>query len=425
MRFSAPACLAWLCFSLVACESEKTVQRQEDTLPPPLVSVITMEAADVPLFSTFMGQTAGFRSAAVKPQVTGILQERLFEEGARVEQGTPMFRIDPAPFKAALEQAQGQLASAKSQLENARRENMRVQRLYKSNAVSQQERDSARAAFLSAKAEAESARAAVDEARIRLGYTKVYAPISGWTSREVSTVGSLVSPESTLTYITQNDPMDVHFAVPSVELLAMRDMEARGRARSYGQGSPVSLRLLQGMDYAIAGEVVFLDTQVDTSTSAVRAKARFPNPQGILLPGEYATVQVGGASLVKALMLPQEAVVQTENGPCVYALDADDRAVLKAVELGPAFGGEFLVERGLESGQRVIVLGQDKVKPGKKVQTQMLIRGGKEKSGEQRRELEMSGMSSRPESNSIEDTPAPVFEKSNLPGAPSEKGAAR
>ena len=377
MRMLMLGCLAGLCFCLAACDGEKkTAAGKAGQLPPPLVTVLTMERADVPIYAVFMGQTVGSHSAAVKPQVTGILQERLFEEGAMVKKGAPLFRIDPAPFRAVLEQARGQLASSMSRLENARRENFRVQKLYRSNAVSQQERDSARAAFLSAKAEVESARAAVDEARIRLGYTSVDAPLSGWTSREVSTVGSLVSPESTLTFINQNDPMDVQFAVPSVELFSLRDMEAKGRAKSYGHGSPVSLRLLEGAEYDAEGSVVFLDTQVDAETSAVRAKARFPNPQGQLLPGQFVAVRVGGACLLKAIMLPQEAVMQTESGPCVYVLGEGSRAERRAVTLGPAFGADFLVESGLEEGQRVIVQGQDKVRAGQKVAPKPLEKSG-------------------------------------------------
>ncbi|MBQ8744064.1 MAG: efflux RND transporter periplasmic adaptor subunit, partial [Mailhella sp.] len=208
MRFLILCSLAALAFT--ACDGKKDEkQDQAAQLPPPKVSALTLSRMDVPIYAVFMGQTQGSHSAEVKPQVTGILQKRLFEEGARVKQGDALFQIDPAPFKAALEQARGQLAAAKSKLENARRENTRVQKLYKNNAVSQQQRDSALAAFLGAKADAESAQAAVDEAVIRLGYTRVNAPLAGYTSREVSTVGSLVSPESTLTFINQSDPMDV------------------------------------------------------------------------------------------------------------------------------------------------------------------------------------------------------------------------
>ena len=423
MRMLTLVLLAGLCFCLAACEGEKKAAGPAAQMPPPLVTVLTLERADVPIYAVFMGQTVGRHSAAVKPQVTGILQERLFEEGAQVKKGMPLFRIDPAPFKAALEQARGQLASAMSRLENARKENSRVQKLYKSNAVSQQERDSARAAFLSAKAEVESARAAVDEARIRLGYTRVDAPLSGWTSREVSTVGSLVSPESTLTFINQNDPMDVEFSVPSVELFSMRDMEARGRAQSYGQGSPARLRLLEGVEFDAVGEVVFLDTQVEAETSAVRAKARFPNPQGQLLPGQFVAVRVGGASLLKAIMLPQEAVMHTEGGPSVYVLDEDSRAVRQSVVLGPAFGSEFLVESGLEAGQRVIVQGQDKVRAGQKVTARALEQKGVNAKPASAPVLKAPGSSSLPSKRGVvEDAPAPVFEGANSGAEPSRKG---
>ena len=408
MSFWAMVCLAGLSLCLAACDGEKEKAGQALHLPPPLVSVVEMKRVDVPLYSVFMGQTAGSLSAAVKPQVTGILQARLFEEGAKVAGGTPLFKIDPAPFKAALDQAKGQLASAQSRFENARREKTRVQKLYKANAVSQQQRDSAQASFLSSKADVESARAAVDEARIRLGYTEVVAPLSGWASREVSTIGSLVSPESVLTYINQNDPMDVQFAVPSAELAAMREMEARGKAKSYGQGSQVYLRLQDGTEYEMPGEVIFLDTQVDSATSAVRAKARFSNPKGLLLPGQFAAVRVCGASLIKALMLPQSAIMQTEGGPAVYVLDGEGRAMRVPVQLGSAFGAEFLVEGGLEEGQKVIVQGQDKVKPGQEV-TAEIKKGQGATAG---KALEAPGSSKIPaKKGSVEDAPAPVFPK--------------
>ena len=401
-----------LCTCLVACDEGKKGREQVGTakIPPPLVTVMKVERVDVPIYATFMGQTLGSRSAAVKPQITGILQKRLFEEGARVEQGDALFQIDPAPFKAALEQAQGQLASARSRLENARRENARVQKLYRENAVSQQDRDNARAAFLSAKADVDSAQASVDEARIRLDYCRVDAPLSGYTSREVTTEGSLVSPESTLTFINQNDPMDVQFAVPSVELFAMREMEARGAAQSYGQGSPASIRLLEGVEYGTPGEVVFLDTQVEAATSAVRAKARFSNPDGTLLPGQFVAVRVGGARLVKAIMLPQQALLQTEDGPCVYVLDEQDRVERRPITAGPAFGSYFLVEQGLEAGQRVVVEGQDKVEPGHQVTPsamEMTVQGGTDA---HRETLPTPGSMTPVEGGVLENAPAPVKE---------------
>lgn len=403
MRISAGTlrlvCILALCLASAACDDRKEAPAAT-SLPPPLVGVVRLERMDVPLYATFMGQTAGSHSAAVRPQVGGVLVSRLFEEGAFVQKGDALFEIDSAPYKAALEQAEAQLASAKSQLENARRENSRVQKLYAGNAVSQQERDSTLAAFRTAQAQVASAQAAVEEARIRLGWCRVESPLSGWTSREVSTVGSLVSAQDTLTYINQSDPMDVHFAVPSVELFSMRSMEEKGRAVSYGQGSPAGLRLLDGVGYSPEGKVVFLDTQVEVPTSAVQAKARFPNPAGTLLPGQFVTVRVGGARLVQALMLPQEALLQTERGPQVLVLDAADRASLVEVVPGPAFGDHFLVESGLEAGQRVVVQGQDKVRPGTVVMPQERTQSAGA--------LSTPDSSPVPVSGGLESSPAPV-----------------
>lgn len=392
---------AVLCLVLAACE-DREKKTGETEVPPPVVTAVELVRMDVPLHATFMGQTEGSHAAAVRPQVTGILEKRLFEEGTRVEKGTPLFAIDDAPYRAALEQAQGQLSQAVSTLENARKEYERIRRLAGENAVSRQQYDSAYAAFRGAQAQTASARAAVEDARIRLGYCTVEAPLAGYTSREVTTVGSLVTPESTLTFINQTDPMDVQFSVPGVELFTMREMEAGGRAVSYGKGSVAELRLMEGVEYGRQGVVVFLDTQVESSTSAVRAKARFPNPDGTLMPGQFAIVRVGGARLVSALMLPQEALMQTERGPEVCVLDEENRASFVPVTTGPAFGSFFLVEKGLEAGQKVVVQGQNKVTPGGKTAPKLL-----------RQELMPDSLDTPDSSNpvtgrGVEAAPAPV-----------------
>ena len=398
--------VALFCLLLVACDGDDK-KKSAGATPPPFVKAVRLERMDVPLYATFMGQTQGSRSAAVKPQVSGILVKRFFREGAYVKQGEVLFEIDDAPYQAALRQAEGQLSEAVSTLDNARREYERVRKLYASNAVSLQERDSAQAAWKSAQGRRESAQAAVNEARIRLGYCRVEAPFSGFTSREVTRTGNLVGTDSTLTFINQSDPMDVEFSVPSVELFSMRDMESKGRAVSYGEGSAAALSLLDGTDYDHQGSVVFLDTQVDSATSAVRARARFPNAEGRLLPGEFVIVRVGGAKLVGAVMIPQEAVMQTEQGTAVYALDDENRAHLAPVTLGPAFGSSFLLEKGLEHGQRIVVQGQNKVTAGQTVRAEEL-----------RQSLKVDPLDT-PESSSpvtgsgVEDAPAPVREVSH------------
>ena len=395
---------ALLCLLLTACEDGDRKRSAEASLPPPFVKAVELQRMDVPLYASFMGQTLGSRSAAVKPQISGILVKRLFEEGAYVTRGTVLFEIDEAPYRAALQQAEGQLADAVSALENARKEYERVRRLYAANAVSRQDLDSAYASWRGAQGRRESAQAAVSEARIRLGYCRVEAPLSGYTSREVTTVGNLVGSDSTLTFINQSDPMDVTFSVPSVELFSMRDMEAAGRAVSYGEGSSADLRLLEGVAYDRQGKVIFLDTQVDAATSAVRAKARFPNPDGRLLPGQYVLVRVGGAKLLDALMIPQEALMQTEKGTAVYVLDASGKAELAPVTLGPAFGDSFLLEKGLEAGQRVVVQGQNKVVPGREVRAEVT------KQSLRPDPLDTPDSSSPVTGSGVEDAPAPVKE---------------
>ncbi|WP_418764062.1 efflux RND transporter periplasmic adaptor subunit [Mailhella sp.] len=395
---------ALLCLLMTACDEGDKKRSAEASLPPPFVKAVELRRMDVPLYATFMGQTLGSRSAAVKPQISGILMKRLFEEGAYVKKGTVLFEIDEAPYRAALRQSEGQLADAESALENARKEYDRVRKLYAANAVSRQDFDSAYASWRGAQGRRESAQAAVNEARIRLGYCRVEAPLSGYTSREVTTVGNLVSSDSTLTFINQSDPMDVEFSVPSVELFSMRDMETAGRAVSYGEGSSADLRLLEGVEYDQMGKVVFLDTQVDVSTSAVRAKARFPNPTGKLLPGQFVLVRVGGAKLLNAVMIPQEALMQTENGTAVYVLDSSDRAALAPVTLGPAFGDCFLLEKGLEPGQRVVVQGQNKVTPGREVKAEVMEQSLKPDP------LDTPESSSPVTGNGVEDAPAPVKE---------------
>ena len=401
MEFMRAGAVTLLCVLLAACKGEENKDQAAHTLPPPLVGVVELRPMDIPLVATFMGQTEGSRSAAVQPQVSGVLRARLFEEGAWVSQGDTLFEIDDAPFRAALKEAQGRLDDAESSLEEARREYVRVRNLYAGNAVSQQQRDQALYAFLGAQGRVAAAQAAVDSARIQLGYCHVTAPFDGWTSHEVTTVGNIVGPGTTLTYIHQGNPMDVDFSVPSAELFSMRDMEARGRARSYGQGSSASLLLLDGKTYALQGRVIFLDTQVDDQTSSVRAKARFPNPGGTLMPGQFAAVEVSGASLIQAIMIPQEAVRKTEGGNAVYVVEDGGVVRLTPVTLGPAFGSYFFLEDGLKGGEKIIVQGVNKAAPGAVV-TPELIR------------QDMGTATPTPDSQSpvtgqgVEDAPAPV-----------------
>lgn len=356
-------CLSLL-VALPGCSEEKPAEVRQ--MPPPLVTVMDVVQEDVPLQSTYMGQTLGYLSVEVRAQVSGILMRRAYKEGDYVQQGQLLFEIDPAPVQAALEQAKGQLSVVETQYNNAKRELDRILPLYSRNAVSQRDRDTAQTAFESARAQVESAQARVNEVQIQLGYTKVVAPISGYTSREARNEGNLITLDPTgslLTTINQTDPMNVTFAIPSGEMMMMKRMEAQNKAVSYKEGAQVSLRLLEGEDYPITGVVTFIDTQVDPYTSVVRARAQFPNPYGVLLPGQYASATLRGTKLLDAVMIPQKAVMHTAAGPMVYVVDAENRATLNPVVLGNTFGSEFLLEGGLKPGDKIVVEGINKVIP--------------------------------------------------------------
>lgn len=358
-------CLALLA-ALPGCSGDKK-DGAAGQLPPPLVGVMTIEPEDVPLQSIYMGQTQGYLSAQVSAQVGGILKSRTYKEGDYVKQGQILFEIDPAPYQAALDQAKGQLTMAQTQYDNAKREYDRIIPLYARNAVSQRDRDSAQAGYDAARAQVASARAAVEQAQIQLNYTKVAAPISGYTSLESVTEGNLISPGTPLTSINQTDPMYVSFAIPSGEMRMLRQLTSSGRASFLGEGATATMSLLEGDRYPHTGKVTFVDTKIDPFTSSIHARALFPNPDQALLPGQYASVSINSVTLNKAMMIPQNAVLQTANGPMVYVLDANNVVNLRPVRLGQIFGSEFLLDSGLEPGSTIVVEGIIKARPGSAV----------------------------------------------------------
>lgn len=276
-------CLA-LAVAAAGCSDDKKTMESTAQMPPPVVAVMEIVPENVPLQSTYMGQTMGYLSATVSAQVGGILKQRTYKEGDYVAKGQVLFEIDPASYQAALDQAQGQLTMAQTQYNNAKREYDRILPLYARNAVSQRDRDNAQAAYDSARAQVESAKASVEQAQIQLGYTKVVAPISGYTSSESVTEGNLISPGTPLTTINQTDPMYVNFSIPSAEMRMTKRLEAEKRARTTIRDADAVMQLLEGEQFPHVGRVTFVDTKVDPATSAIHARAQFPNPAGGLLP---------------------------------------------------------------------------------------------------------------------------------------------
>ena len=242
------ALLVTLTFSLTACFEEKDKQAAPQT-PPPLVGTLELKKENVPLQATYMGQTLGYLSVEVRAQTSGILKRRFFKEGDYVYQGQTLFEIDPASAQAALDQAKAQLTVAQTEYANAQREWNRIQPLYARNAVSQKDRDTAKAAYDSAKAQVASAQARVNEAQIQLDYTNVVAPISGFTSLAARDEGDLITMDSQgslLTTINQTDPMYVTFAIPSADMMRMKRLVAQGKAKVSTEGTPARLAMLEG-----------------------------------------------------------------------------------------------------------------------------------------------------------------------------------
>lgn len=334
----------------------------------PEVAVLTMNTSDVALNIALPGRTAPFLLAEVRARVDGIVQARRFKEGADVKAGDPLYLIDPAPYRAALASAEAELQRARATLASNTSQLERNQVLVKENAVSKQEFENAEAAQLEAAADVAAARAAVETARINLGYTSVSAPITGRSSVSAVTQGAYVQGGSAtlMTTIQQLDPMYVDLQQSSVEGLQLRREIAAGKVRMGGDGAArVVLTLEDGSTYAREGTLEFSGVTVDPATGSVTMRARFPNPEHLLLPGMFVRAAVSQGVRQSVMRVPAQAVTRNPQGAgTVMLVGADDKTQLRVVRTGPLVDGHWLVEDGLKEGERVIVSGTQKLKPG-------------------------------------------------------------
>lgn len=359
--------LAVLAIALVAC-GEKA--------PPPKaapaeVGVVTVQPRDLPIIYEQVGQTAGFRETEVRARVSGILQKRLYSEGQAVKEGQPLFQIDPEPFKATLDQARGQLRQQEAALDRAKADRERIEPLFKENAVSRKDYDDARAAFDSAAAAVDSARAKVKEAELNLGYTTVTAPISGIASKEARSEGSLVSSTGDaglLTVISQLDPMFVNFSYSESERLRY-DEEVRSGHVIPPKGGRVEAkaRLADGRDFPGTGFLDFSDSRVDPKTGTIRARAEFRNPRGEMLPGQFVRILANVGTVKGALAVPERAVTQQQATRLVLVVNDKNIVEPRPVKLGRRAGEDVVLLSGVKAGDRVIVDGLFRARPGAEV----------------------------------------------------------
>ena len=337
---------------------------------PREVVIIKLEPRREVYTTALAGRIASFQVAEVRPQVGGILQQRLFTEGADVKAGQALYQIDPATYEAALDSAQAALMKAEANVTPARLKAERFRELLAIKAVSKQEYDDAQAAFKQAEADVAGNRAAVKTARINLEYTKVRSPISGRIGKSAFTPGALVTANQAqaLTSVRQLDPVYVDITQSSQDLLRLRAQFTNGELRSAAEEAPVRLKLENGAMYPHEGRLQFTDVSVDESTGMVSLRALFPNPEHILLPGMYVRAVIAEGVDENALLVPQRALRRDPKGQAsVLLVDGGGKVDVRLVDVGRTVGDSWQVLSGLKPGDRVIVEGGQNVRPGMSV----------------------------------------------------------
>ncbi|MEI6556877.1 MAG: efflux RND transporter periplasmic adaptor subunit [Rhodospirillaceae bacterium] len=369
VRTRQAAALA-LALLIAACDDKPPAGPRP--MPPAAVGVVTVTPRRVAVTTELPGRTSAFRVAEVRPQVGGIVLRRMFTEGAEVAAGQQLYQIDPATFQAAFESARADVAKAGANLKSVEAKAARYADLVKINAVSRQDYDDVVASREQNRAQISVARAALETARINVEYTKVYAPISGRIGRSNITEGALVTANQAtpLATVTQLDPIYVDISQSSSELLRLRRAASAGQMRKEGEAqAPVTLRLDgTGEVYEYPGQLQFSEVTADPATGAVRLRAVFPNPRQALYPGLFVRAMVDQGSRDAALLVPQQALVRGSGGAAsVWVVDADRKANPRPVETGPAIGNDWLITKGLQAGDQVVVEGLQKVRPGAEV----------------------------------------------------------
>jgi membrane fusion protein (multidrug efflux system) len=344
---------------------------------PPEVSVIVVQPQRVALTTELPGRTSPYQIAEVRPQVNGIIQKRIFTEGSDVKAGQVLYQIDPATYRAAFDSAKAAQARADASLITVRLKEERYKDLVKIKAVSQQDYDDAHAALKQAEADVDAAKAAVETARINLAYTRVTAPISGRIGRSTVTDGALVtaSQPAALATIQQLGPMYVDVTQSSADLLRLKQNLASGLLKNSGAAQArVKLLLEDGSAYPLPGTLKFSEVTVDQSTGSITLRAIFPNPKQTLLPGMFVRTILEDGVSEKALLVPQRGVTRNPAGEAmVMVVGAGEKVESRIIKVARTLGDNWLVSDGLKAGDRVILEGIQRAKPGTPVKVVLFI----------------------------------------------------
>ena len=342
--------------------------------PAPAVTVMTLKTETVPMVAELPGRTTPYLIAELRPQVTGILTQRAFNEGSEVKAGQVLYRIDPAPYQAAFDSAKAALARAEANAQVARIKAERHTGLVKIEAVSKQANDDAQAGLKQAQAEVAAAKAALDKAQIDLDYTRLKSPIAGRIGRSAVTAGALVTANQAqaLATVQQLDPIYVDLTQSSADMLRLRSEIAAGRLQAGAKGEvPVRLILEDGSEYAAEGRLALSEVTVDEGTGSVTLRAKFSNADGVLLPGMYVRARLPQGTRSEAILVPHKALIRDPRGNAqVMAVDAESKVVARPVEVAQSLGENWVVTGGVQVGERIIIEGLQKVRPGVAVQAE-------------------------------------------------------
>jgi len=342
--------------------------KEEKKPPVPEAGYVVLKTESVPLYIELAGRTAAYETADVRPQVSGVIRERLFTEGALVRQGQTLYQIDPSLYQASAAEARANLANAQAALVAARALADRYRPLAEMEAVSKQDYTNALASARQAAAAVQQQKALLDTASINLRFTRVPAPIGGRIGRSLSTTGALVTSgqAEALTTIQRLDPIFVDIQQSSGDLLALRrSLESGGITPS---SAKVTLQLEDGSTYPIAGDLQFTEPMVDPNTGTVTLRARFANPSGLLLPGMYIRARLSQSTMTNGILVPQSGVSRNPQGQAtVMVVGADNKAVQRTITADRSVGSNWLVTKGLKPGDKVIVEGLGKIKAGQAI----------------------------------------------------------
>jgi RND family efflux transporter MFP subunit len=351
-------------FALTACGTTELAAP-----PPPQVVVAPVVQRDVPITSEWVGTIDGYNNAQIRAKVEGYLESRDYEEGRLVKAGQMLFTIDPREFRAALQDARGQLGRAEALLGKTRQDVARYGPLSEEGAVSRKEYDDAVQAARAGAAAVESGRAAVEKAQLDLDWSEVRSPIDGIAGLALAQIGDLVSPSTLLTTVSQLDPVKVTFPVSEREYLRYADvLSARLNGAPPADGGPqAELILADASVYPERGRLIAANREVDPQTGSILLQAAFPNPRMLLRPGQFARVRAVTETRRNALLVPQRAIQELQGNYRVAVLGDDDTVSVRTVKVGPRVGSEWIVEEGVAPGARVVVEGLQRVRDGVKV----------------------------------------------------------